>query len=100
ARAAARAIDHEIKGRAMKIELGDERAPLLAILAAPGFDESIDDVITGAKRGLDALPMAFGQRIFALGQLAFDTVQQTAIYEQYAALEDGEARDARIAGYV
>src|SRR5262249_40870613 len=98
--AAAAAVDSEIKGLAMRRELGDDRAPLLAVIAVPGKNETIDQLISGAKHGLDALPMVFGRKLFALDEITFDSVQQTAIYDQYSELEDSEARDARIAGYV
>ena len=97
AKAVAGAVDYGIKGRVQLIELGDVRAPVLGLVVVPGDGESVDDVITVTKDMLDALPATFMLR--AVSERIFDSMQQHAIYEQYASLEDGSERDARLAEY-
>ena len=95
---AALAIDAEIKGRVVQVPLGDVRAPMLALVIEPGTDETIDSVKTAVTRALDSLPSKIGHtHSEVLGDLAFDMMQQTAIYREYSELESPQARDAELA---
>lgn len=92
------AIDGEIGGRVEQVTLGDERAPMLAFVIVPAADETLDSVRTAATRALDKLPRMIGQtHSQVLGDLAFDILQQGAIYREYSALESPAARDAELA---
>jgi zinc protease len=98
ARAARAAIDAEVKGQGIETTLGDDSAPMLAIVVEQASDETVDDVIAGAKLALWAVP-AWLQRPAAesFGELAFDRLQQTAIYDTYASLESAAARNVQLA---
>ena len=98
---AAAAIDAELKGQIATLELGDERAPMLAFVIEPATNESIDDARAAAKRGLASLRDAFTRSgIESLDELTFDRIQQQAIYGQYSGLEDAVTRDIKLATYV
>ncbi len=98
---AAGAIDGAIKGQVTESEFGDERAPMLVLAVFPKAGAELDDDLASAKKVLDELPSTFGQvGVSELGELAFDRLQQTAIYRRFAMLEDGGGRDAELAGYV
>jgi zinc protease len=91
-------VDQQIAGRVELLQLGDTRAPVLALAIAPGPTESYDDALAGVQRGLDALPDILARtRISSLGQLAFDRIRQSAIYGVYAELDDAATRDIRLA---
>lgn len=95
---AALAIDQEIAGRVETTMLGDVRAPMLAFVVKPGADETLDDLKTAVTRALDALPSKIGHtHSQVLGDLAFDVMQQGAIYREYSELESPSTRDAEIA---
>lgn len=94
------AIDRSVAGRVIATVLGDERAPLLGVYIQPSGKETFDDIVEATRRALAQVPAAFRTaRRTALGEIGFDSVQQTAIHDLYATLEDGSMRDARLAGY-
>jgi zinc protease len=94
-------VDAEVAGSVMSIELGDTRAPMIGVVAVRGSEESLEALRTGVERGIAKLPETFDRNeISTFDELAFDRVQQTAIYKLYASLEDGAERDARLASYV
>lgn len=97
--ATARAVDEAVRGRVVTLELGDERAPMVALAVLPADDETIAQVTAGVKHGIEAAARGFLAQGLP-GELMFDRTQQAAIYAQYAGLEDESARDARLAGYV
>jgi zinc protease len=94
-------VDAEIKGQVMAVEFGDRRAPMLGLAVLPGDDETFEQAVEGTRRGIRKLPAVFRdsgpQRI---DDVIFDRVQQSAIYQVYASLEDGGERDVRLAGYL
>lgn len=95
------AIDGEVKGRVGALQLGDDSAPALAIVIAPAADESVEDVITNATKALDDVPSWLRRTsVETLGELAFDRMQQGAIYNTYARLESAETRNAQLAAAV
>jgi zinc protease len=95
-------IDAEIKGSAVPLELGDVRAPMIGIVIAPGTGEKLDDVLREAQKAVESLATDLSslQRLGQIGKIAFDRIQQTAIYELFAELEDRGKRDMRLAAYV
>ncbi|HSN31007.1 MAG TPA: insulinase family protein, partial [Kofleriaceae bacterium] len=92
------AIDAEIAGRVHEVALGDVSAPMLGFVIEPGVNETLDDVRTKVTRALDALPSELGHvHSQVLGDVAFDMLQQSAIYREYAKLESPAERDAELA---
>jgi zinc protease len=92
------AIDGDVKGRVSSLVLGDDSALALAIVIEPAADESVDEVIKSATQTLADVPTWLQRTSTAtFGELAFDTIQQGAIYRTYAALESAEARNIQLA---
>ena len=96
---AAAAIDDAIAGSVRLITLGDTRAPLLGVYVVPGRRETYQAVLDAARNALTRLPAAL-TRDDTLGDLTFDELQQTALYQLFARLQDGGSRDARLAADV
>ena len=94
------AVDNEIQGRVVAVSLGDVRQPMIGVVLVPAANETVAEVIHGAETGIGKLPDTLsslgGGRI---GKMAFDRLQQTAIYALFASLEGGN-RDTRLAAYV
>lgn len=99
--ALAAVIDAQVKGRVLPLELGDVRAPVLALLVSPR-GESVDDALRAAASAIAGLPEAIAvlNPQFSLGRIVFSSIKQSAIYEEYSKFEDGPGRDARLAEYV
>jgi len=98
---AASLIDAQIRGTATPFELGDGRAPIFGIIVIPAAGESLEEVVKGAKLGVEGLPGAFHKTaIAALGDIAFDGIHQRAIHALFTSLEDGGDRDTRLAAHV
>ncbi|HWU88207.1 MAG TPA: insulinase family protein [Kofleriaceae bacterium] len=96
-----RLVDAEIKGSAVRIELGDRSAPMLGLAVLRGDDETFQQAIDGARRGIAKLPDVFRERQPEnLDDILFDRIKQGAIYDLYSTLEDGSDRDERLASYV
>jgi zinc protease len=94
-------IQSKISGQAIAIELGDSRAPSFAIVVAPSTDTTLAEVRRETEQAIKSLPLVFATtRIREIDQLAFDRVQQSAIYELYSSLEDARTRDVQLATYV
>jgi zinc protease len=94
-------VDAHVRGRVAVTELGDARAPMLAMFVVPASDESYDDVRVAAQKALDAAPVAFtGTGLEKLDRFLFEMTKQSAITELFGTLEDGSGRDQRLAGYV
>ncbi|MDB4960526.1 MAG: Peptidase, family [Myxococcales bacterium] len=93
------AIDGEVLGRVLPIELGEGRAAMIGVLVLPSTDETLDSVREAATRGIGSVPNAFRDRS-PMGKILFDQIQQTAIYDLFATLEEGGDRDTRLAAYV
>ena len=94
-------VDGEVRGRVSPIELGDERAPVLALLVTPGAGEEVASVIAGVERGAALASATFlGRSTTPLDHATFERVQQAAIHGLFATLEDGGERDERIARHV
>jgi zinc protease len=98
AHATENAIDGEIKGGIAYLELGDERAPVFGYVLVPAKNETIQDVLGKVQDTLKMLPEQFESRW--MPSQVFDALRQRAIYQQYAALEDGPSRDERLAMHV
>lgn len=92
-------VDGEVKGQTALIELGDGRAPMIAVFVFPSVDETMAEARTGAERGITRTPFAFRRDQF-FGDVAFDRIQQSAIHQLFTQLEEGSGRDARLASYV
>jgi zinc protease len=94
-------VDQQVRGRVTLQEFGDGRAPMLGLAVSPATGETIQDAIDGAERGINSVPGALDMLgATSLGEVAFDRIQQTAIYKLYATLEDGGDRDSKLAAYV
>jgi zinc protease len=94
-------VDGKVKGRVALRELGDDRAPMIGVIVAPTTDETLQDVQRSVELGIDEVPDAFRASGSAqLGELAFTQIQQGAIYNLFANLEEGSDRDTRLATYV
>jgi hypothetical protein len=93
------AVDSEVKGQVVAIELGDERAKLLALVITKHHSESITDVLAKVERGVKEVPASFADPTLArqLSRVRFDILQQSAIYDVFAGFEDGSDRDTRLA---
>jgi zinc protease len=92
-------VDGRVRGTVGMVELGDERAPMLAIAVRPAEGEKLEDAAKGLEAGIDAVPLQLVKKS-QLAKLVFDRVQQTALYRLYANLEDGASRDAQLAAAV
>jgi hypothetical protein len=100
AAATASSVDGNVKGQVALRELGDGRATMIAVIIAPSTEETLQDAQRGAELGIDQVPDAFRATGLAeLGELAFAEVQQGAIYNLFANLEEGSDRDTRLATY-
>ncbi|MGE0548278.1 MAG: M16 family metallopeptidase [Kofleriaceae bacterium] len=95
------AINGDIEGTIAPIELGDARNPMIGFYLSPDDDESTGSVLTAARKAIEQVPVQLQTRGFVdLDKLVFDSIRQTAIYEQYSSLEGGSDRDARLASWV
>ncbi|NVB84436.1 MAG: insulinase family protein [Kofleriaceae bacterium] len=93
-------IDNEIAGSVTPIDLGDTRSPMVGLVIFPAANETFQHARDGMERGVARLAGGLDQTDEAsFGELAFDRIQQSAIYQLYAALEDGGDRDTRLASY-
>ena len=92
--AVAASIDARVGGETTMFQLGDERAPAIAIGVRMRSDDDFGAVIEAIKRGIAAAPSTFDEVTTAwLAEVQFDEIHQGAIYELYAQLEDGSNRD-------
>lgn len=89
-------IDSAVDGRVWSLELGDSRAPMLGVLITPGEDEDTKEILEALEGALERAPLYF--RVGGdWGRIMFNLTQQAAIHAQFAALEDGSARDTALA---
>ena len=94
-------IDNRITGQVALIELGDARAPMIALIVVPGPGESIESVRDSVRTALGDVAQSLElEGLLKVGELMFDRLQQTAIYELFASLESAEHRDAKLAELV
>lgn len=93
----AASVDGEVKGAVVTIPPVEGRQRLLGFAVTREKGETTDDVIAAIERGVDAVPGAFAAQ---RGDIFFDRMKQSAIHEQFAALEVGEERDAALAAHV
>lgn len=91
------AVDGEVAGAVVTIPPVEGRQQLLGFAVTRGENETTDDVIAGIRRGIDGLPGALAAQ---RGEIFFDRMKQSAIHDQFAALETGEERDAALAAHV
>ena len=100
----ATAIDGAVKGRVVRIALGDTRAPMSGVVVFPAKGESVDDVLKAADRAIAGVASELEYTgIIEYGQLVFDRLQQSAIYRLFSSFEPSigtDTRDGRIAAYV
>lgn len=100
ATAAAR-IDQNVKGHVGEAIIGDRRAQMLGIIVSIAPDEAADDVMLAVQRALDDMPSVLERtQVETLNELAFDRMQQGAIYRTYAGLAAPETRDSMLAAAV
>nr|HEX4313155.1 insulinase family protein [Kofleriaceae bacterium] len=91
-------IESRMKGSTALFELGDTRAPMLGLLAVPGPGESLARVHDAVEAGLMETPALLKEEgVIKVGELVFDRLQQTAIYDLFASLEGGSERDTELA---
>lgn len=96
-----RLVDAEIKGSVVGIELGDRSAPMLGLAVLRGDDETFQQAIDGARRGIEQLPGVFRKsQPESFDELVFDRTKEGAIHGLYLTFEDGSDRDERLASYV
>lgn len=94
-------IAQRITGDVVPIELGDTRAPSFAIVVRGDATTTEESVQTALDRAIESLPNVFlKSRIEELDELAFNRVQQSAIYDLYSSLEESSRRDIQLATYV
>jgi zinc protease len=96
-------VDAKIRGSINLVELGDVRAPTLALIAVPAEGEAIEQVTAAIDRTAHGLGEVFdATNAISIGELEFDRVQQSAIYRLFSSLEDGPtgARDVAFAADV
>jgi zinc protease len=99
--AAANAIDATVAGRVQAGVVGDDRAPVFTVVVELGDKETIDEVTSAINDALEEVPVSF-QRVRggSFEEVGFDRMQQMAIYDLYAGLEESSDRDSHLAGYV
>jgi zinc protease len=99
--AAATVIDGRVAGRVQAGVVGDERAPVFTIVVELGEKETVDQVTSATNDALEELPLMFQNiRGGTFDEIGFDRMQQMAIYDLYAELEESSDRDSHLAGYV
>ncbi len=90
-----------VRGPVIATELGDERAPMFALLVAPSSAETFEQASKGVERALRELPQVFaGTGSSKLDRIVFDLTKQGAINDLFGTLEPGSGRDTRLATYV
>ncbi|HUS31619.1 MAG TPA: pitrilysin family protein [Kofleriaceae bacterium] len=94
-------INGEISGSVSSIELGDEGARVIGIVAFPASDESPWKVKEKVESTIVELSDVFDPkwRLTELDQIGFDYVRQRAIYRLYRSLEDPPSRDQMLADF-
>ncbi len=94
-------IDARIQGRVMPLELGDQRVPMQVLFVFPR-SESMPTTLREAEAAIAEVPARFLElrTTRPLDRIVFSSMQQSAIYQEYAKLQDGTGRDAQLAGYV
>ncbi len=98
AEAAAGIVESRVKGVAVTTVFGGERAAMLVMIVVPEAGESITDLADATKDALELVPAAMRNiKTRFLGDAAFDQIQQSAIYQLFAGLENTESRDIRVA---
>jgi zinc protease len=97
-----RLVDAEIKGAVIGIELGDVRAPMIGLAVVPADDETFQEVVDGARRGVEKLPRAFAETNDPqqIDRVVFERLKMSAVYNVYSSLDDGSDRDTRLATYL
>jgi zinc protease len=93
-------VDAGIRGRARPVELGDGNAAMIGVAALPARAEGVDHLIRTVQRATEVLPRGLDRLHGTLGEIAFDELQQSAIYNLFASLEDGSTRDTRLARWI
>jgi zinc protease len=83
-------INFHIKGSVMTLVLGAPGAEVLAMLMVPADGESVPAMVSAAKDGVDGTPQWMAQE-------TFERSRQAAAYRAFAALEERDRRDLRIA---
>ncbi len=94
-------VDARIRGRVVPLELGDQRAPMMVLFVFPR-GESITDTLRETEAAISGVPSGFLELSTTrpLDRIVFSSMQQSAIYEEYAKLQDGTGRDTQLASYV
>ncbi len=95
-------IDSSVRGSAELIALGGERAPMIGVEILPHESEGQLEALTAAQGAIERTPEAFRAFIKPdwLGEVAFAHIQQGAIYNLFAGLEEDSDRDSRFAADV
>lgn len=92
-------IDALVKGRVFPLLLGDARAEMFAVVVSRGDGERTDEIIKSVEKAMAEAPDLYRVR-GVFGEILFNRVQQGAIYQSFASLEEGGERDARLAAHV
>ena len=94
----ARLVDEKIKGRVQLVTLGDTRAPMLGLVVVPDPGEGEPEVMHAVESASNNVGGLFeSDGLIPWGQLALDRIQQTAVYELFASLDDLARRDSMLA---
>jgi predicted Zn-dependent peptidase len=94
-------LNYQIAGSVATVELGDEGAQVVGIVAVAASDESPWKVKEKIESTIVDLSDIFDPkwRVSELDQIGFDNVRQSAIYRLYASLELPDVRDQMLAGF-
>ena len=96
----AAAIEQQVKGSVVPVMLGDNRAAVFGLFILPGEKETAAVALEHARGGIVTLPSVFTDATTPAAQWGFEALRQTAIYQLFSTLEDGSARDTRLATYM
>ena len=80
--------------------LGDSRAAVFGLLVTPAEGQPTAAALEHARATIAELPAMFAQATTAADRWGFEALRQTALYALFSTLEDGSARDTRLASYV
>lgn len=94
-------VANKVQGEVTLSRIGDVHAPAIALIIEPSTYETLASVRKAVAEAITSLPSVFERTdVRAIDALVFDRIQQSAIYNTYASLEDGGARDVHLAEYM
>jgi predicted Zn-dependent peptidase len=98
---AASIANSQLDGTVSLIDLGDERAPMLGVIAAAAATDKDTQLVNRMGDALSSVPRLFErQDVKLLDALGFGNTQHSALFRTYAQLEDADERDPLLASFV